>query len=190
MPHAVQDARGRLVAILRTAYSAELAAYVAYHGHERSVRNPREKVEIRRIAREELHHRRVVGELLAALGATPSARRERWMPWVGRLIWLSCFAGGWFVPMYGAARLERGNVEPYVEAARLALAAGRPEMVEPLVAMAEVEWDHEGYFHAKARTHALMRVFPDWPDPPPRATIRAGFAGRAGRRPRELAAVA
>jgi hypothetical protein len=171
-------AAARLASILRAAYSAELAAYIAYHGHERSVRDPVEKVEIRRIARDELHHRRVVGDMLAALGAAPSARRERWMPWVGRLIWVSCFAGGWFVPMYGAARLENGNVEPYVEAARLALAAGRPELVEELLAMAEVEWDHEAYFHRKARSHWLMRVFPDWDDPSPRAAIRAEFAGR------------
>jgi len=79
-------ARESLVALLRVAYSAELAAYIAYLGHERSVRDPEEKLAIRRIGREELVHRREVGRMLAALGATPSARRERWMPWVGRLI--------------------------------------------------------------------------------------------------------
>jgi len=169
------DARARMVAILRVAYSAELAAFIAYHGHERSVRDPREKAEIRRIGREELHHRRVVRDLLVTLGGEPSARRERWMPWVGRLIWFACRIGGWFLPMYGAGRLEAGNVEPYVETARLALVAGLPEMVAPLVEMAEVEWDHEDYFHRKVRSHFLARVLPDWPDPAPRESIRAEF---------------
>lgn len=164
-----------LVRLLQMAYSAELAAFIAYHGHERSVRDAVEKAEIRRIARQELHHRRVVGDLLAALGAAPSAARERWMTCIGRLIWISCFVGGWFVPMYGAGRLERNNIGEYETAARLAIAAGRPDFVDACLEMAEVEWDHEAYFHAKARSHPLSRVFPDWPDPPPRASIRAAF---------------
>ncbi len=157
------------------AHAAELAAYIAYHGHERSVRDPAEKAEIRRIGREELRHRRMVRDILRALGAAPAPFREATMPWVGRGIWLICFLTGWFVPMYGAARLERNNVGEYVTAARLAIAAGCPEHVEACVEMAEIEWDHEAYFHRKARTHGLMRVFPDWPDPAPRETIRAEF---------------
>ena len=42
--------------------------------------------------------------------------------------------------------------------------------------MAEVEWDHEFYFHSKARGHWLMKLFPDWEDPPPREQIRRSFA--------------
>lgn len=168
-------ARRDLVALLRLAYSGELAAFIAYHGHERSVRDPGEKAEIRRIGRQELHHRKIVGKMLAALGATPSSSRELRMTWVGRAIWLSCFLGGWFAPMYGAARLERANIDEYVTAARLALAAAHPEFVDACLDMAEVEWDHERYFHAKARTHWLIRLVPDWDDPPPRASYRAQF---------------
>jgi hypothetical protein len=167
------------VAILRVAYSAELAAYIAYLGHERSVRDAGEKAAIRRIGREELVHRREVGLILAALGAPPSARRERWMPWVGRIIWLACRVGGWFWPMYGAWRLERGNVEPYVEAARLARAAGRPEFVETCLAMAEVEWDHERWFHARVASHWLSRWVPMPAGPGPREAIREAFGGDA-----------
>lgn len=177
------SAAGRLVAILRVAHSAELAAFIAYDGHERSVRDPAEKAEIRRIGREELHHRRVVRDMLCALGAGPSPRRERWMPWVGRLIWFSCRVGGWFLPMYGAGRLEAGNVEPYVECARLAAEIGRPEFLPDLIDMAEVEWDHEAYFHRKVRSHWMSRFLPDWPDPPPRATIRAEFARQPATAP-------
>jgi hypothetical protein len=171
-----EAARRDLAALLKLAYSAELAAYIAYHGHERSVRDPVEKTEIRRIGREELHHRHLVGKILAALGEKPSAWRELKMTWIGRAIWISCFLGGRFLAMYGAARLERANTGEYVTAARLAIAAGRPEFVADCIAMAEVEWDHERYFHAKARESRWMRFAPDWEDPPPRATIAAEFA--------------
>jgi rubrerythrin len=169
-------ARRELASLLRLAYSGELAAYIAYHGHERSVRDPAERAAIRRIGRQELHHRKLVGGMLAALGATPSAARECRMRWTGRAIWLSCFLGGRFVPIYGAARLERANIEEYVTAARLARDAGHPEFIDACLEMAEVEWDHERWFHAAARSHWLMRFFPDWDDPPPRASYRAGFA--------------
>jgi rubrerythrin len=180
------DAVRELVTLLRLAYSAERAAYIAYRGHERSVRDPVEKAEIRRIGREELHHRRIVGDLLAALAASPSARRERWMPWVGRAIWLSCFLFGRFVPMYGAGRLERDNIDQYVTAARLAVAAGRPEFVDACLDMAEVEWDHERYFHAKARGSRLLRLVGDWDDPPPRGSYRAEFAAAPPLRPERV----
>ncbi len=178
-------ARRALVAVLRAAYSAERTAYIAYRGHERALRDPREKVEIRRIGRQELVHRKVVGGMLAALGETPSARRERWMPWIGRAIWLWCQVGGWFTPMYGAGRLERDNIDQYVDAARLAIAAGRPELVDACIEMAEVEWDHERWFHEKARSHWLARVFPDWDDPPPRGSYRDSF-DRRGVRPARI----
>jgi demethoxyubiquinone hydroxylase (CLK1/Coq7/Cat5 family) len=174
-----EEARRELAALLRLAYSGELAAYIAYHGHERSVRDPAEKAEIRRIGRQELHHRHVVGRILAALGERPSRAREVRMTWIGRGIWLSCFLGGRFAPMYGAARLERGNIGEYVTAARLAIAAGRPEFVDACVEMAEVEWDHERWFHKKARESRWMRLAPDWTDPPPRASYRAEFAAPA-----------
>jgi hypothetical protein len=41
--------------------------------------------------------------------------------------------------------------------------------------MAEVEWDHEAYFRAKAVGHPLARFIPVWAPPPPRADIRAAF---------------
>jgi len=85
--------------------------------------------------------------------------------------------------MYGAGRLERGNVEPYVEAARLALAAGQSSFVEPCLEMAEVEWDHERWFHARVMSHPLSRWVPVWDEPEPREAIRAGFRDGAQANP-------
>ena len=95
---------------------------------------------------------------------------------VGRLISLFCQVGGWFFPMYGAARLEAQNIREYELAARLAEAAGLRDFVEPLLEMAEVEWDHELYFRSKAMQHPLWRLMPKWSPTLPRCEIRTSFA--------------
>jgi len=77
--------------------------------------------------------------------------------------------------MYGAGQLEQGNIVEYETAARLARAAGLEQYVEPLLKMAEVEWDHEAFFRAKAQSHWASSFVPLWPSPPPRENIRIDF---------------
>jgi len=165
-----------LTAILRLAYSGELAAALAYRGHWQSVRDPEERVRIRQIEHEEWHHRDLVGGMLAGIGMEPSAARERRARAVGRTLGLFCGVGGWLAPMYGAGRLERRNIVEYETAARLAVHAGRPEFADCLLTMSEVEWDHEQYFRSRVLTHRLAPRLPMWPAPPPRSEIRASFA--------------
>ncbi len=167
--------REALILLLQAAYSGELAAFYAYEGHRHSVRDPREKTEIRKIQIEEWEHRECLGEFLKDLGAKPSRRREIQFTIIGRVISLLCYIGGWFIPMYGAGKLERGNIVEYENAARMAVRAGHEEMVESLLLMAEVEWDHELYFRTKSLSHPLAKVFPMWSAPPPREEIRASF---------------
>lgn len=164
-----------LIALLQLAHSGELAASLAYDGHWRSVRDPDERREIHKIEQEELEHRAAVRRMLDELGAVPDRARERRMRLVGATIGLLCRIGGWFIPMYGAGRLESGNVSEYERAARLALGAGRHHYVEPLLVMAEVEWDHENYFRAKVASHWLSRVVPIWKALAPRDEIRRSF---------------
>lgn len=168
-------ARTRLVRLLQRAHAGELAAIYAYRGHAKSVRSPTEKGEIRRIEEQEDDHRTRVGRLLARLGDAPDVALERRFLRIGKTIGLLCRVGGWFVPMYGAGRLERGNIVEYEDAARLAHSAGRAEFVDDLLEMAEVEWDHEQYFRTRVLGHWLHRVFPMWSEPPPREEIRAAF---------------
>ena len=164
-----------LTAILRHAYSGELAAAMAYHGHWNSVRDPDERSRIRQIENEEWRHRDQIGGMLAQLGMEPSPARERRARAVGRALALFCHVGGWLAPMYGAGRLERRNIVEYETAARLAVRAGRPEFVDCLLTMAEVEWDHEQYFRSRVLTHRLGTRLPMWPAPPPQSEIRASF---------------
>ena len=70
------DSREKLIALLQLAYSGELAAAHAYRGHWHSVHQTVERQSIRKIEEDEWRHRKLVGEMLAGLGAGPSKRRE------------------------------------------------------------------------------------------------------------------
>ena len=112
-----------LIALLQLAYSGELAAAYAYQGHAASVRDPGERARILSIEEDEWHHRKLVGEMLAGLGAAPDPRRERRAAAIGRLLGALCHVSGWLAPMYGAGRLERRNIGEYEDAARRPRAA-------------------------------------------------------------------
>ena len=165
-----------LVALLQLAYSGELAAAHAYNGHWRSVRDAGERARIAEIEQEELHHRRLVGEMLASLGAAPNRSREIRASLIGRTLSFLCHVSGWLVPMYGAGRLESGNVREYETAARFARECGREDLIDCLLTMAEVEWEHEKYFRSRVLTHPLGRRLTLWPQPPPKENIREPFA--------------
>src|SRR5947209_4961416 len=108
-----QAALPKLVNLLQLAYSAELAAAYAYRGHWHSVKDAGERLRIHQIEEEELHHRRLVGEILRQLGAGPSTALEVKYFLIGRMLGLLCHLSGWFIPMYGAGKLESKNVGEY-----------------------------------------------------------------------------
>lgn len=174
-------ARDKLVHQLRLAYSGELAAAKAYSGHWRSLRKSDPAREpIYQIEKDEWDHRECVGEMLRELGGRPSRWREIRNSIIGTLVSWACFVSGWFFPMVGAGRLEARNIVEYEHAARYAFTAGLLHLVEPLLHMAEVEWDHEAFFRQQATSHKWIRYFPVWAAPPARAEIRASFAVFAG----------
>ena len=176
-----------LIAVLRLAYSGELAAGFAYRGHWKSVADADERERIRQIEMEEWHHREQVGDMLRALGQAPRRLREARAWLIGRTLGVLCHLSGWLLPMYGAGKLESRNVREYESAARAARDCGREEWVECLLTMAEVEWEHEAYFRARVVSHSWGRRLPLWPQPPPKATIRASFQAESAARPvREL----
>lgn len=165
-----------LVELLRLAYSAELAAAYAYRGHWHSVSDENERDRILKIENEEWHHRELVGEMLKKLETNPNRARELRATIVGRVLGALCHFTGWFAPMYGAGRLESRNIREYEAAARYARDAGHDELVDCLLMMAEVEWEHEKYFRSRVLSHRLGKRLSLWSEPPAREMIRKSFA--------------
>src|SRR5262245_23330065 len=169
------NSKRKLIEILQLAYSGERAAGYAYRGHWKSVSDADERARIKIIEDEEWHHRNLVGEMLTSLGAGPKKRREVRATIVGRVLGFSCHLAGWFAPMYGAGRLESRNIVEYETAARYARDCEREDLIDCLLMMAEVEWEHEHYFRLKVLRHPLIRFFSIWPQPPAKENIRASF---------------
>jgi len=116
-----------LVAILRLAYSGELAAALAYRGHWKSISDAEDRLRIRQIEEEEWRHRSIVGDMLRDLGESPGRLREvrAWL--IGRTLGLLCHVSGWLAPMYGAGRLESRNIREYKTATQHALSNKQEE---------------------------------------------------------------
>ena len=130
---------------------------------------------MKEIEDEEWRHRALVGEMLSEVGANPSRLREMKAWFIGHSLSFLCFVSGWFAPMYAAGKLESRNIREYELAARLALEAGCSEFVDCLLAMAEVEWEHEHYFRTQVLSHSFSQWIPVWPLPPPKENIRSSL---------------
>jgi rubrerythrin len=182
----MSNSRANLIALLQLAFSGEKAASHAYSGHWQSVSSAEERARIAVIEQEEWHHRHLVGQILAELGAGPDPSRERRAAIIGRILGFLCHFSGWLLPMYGAGKLESRNIREYETAARYAFDSGLVEYVDCLLTMAEVEWEHEHYFRLKVKSHWLGRHLPVWPEPPPKASIRASFGSAAGPIPTQV----
>lgn len=170
-----EQSLNKLVAVLQSAYSGELAAAYAYRGHWHAISDRDERTCIQKIESEEWHHRQFVGEMLTKLNAQRNEFREVRAATVGRVLGFLCHVSGWLAPMYGAGKLESRNIREYETAARYARACGKSEFIDCLLAMAEVEWDHELYFRSRVLSHTLGRRLNLWPQPPPKETIRLAF---------------
>ena len=170
-------AKAHLIRLLQNAHAGERAAANAYWGHAYSLftTDPIERAEILKIYEDELHHRKALKKMLTDLGAAPRLLREIGMFLVGATIALLCQFGGWFIPMYGAGKLESTNIEEYEVAARLALLAGHEELIDELISFAQVEFDHEVYFRNKASCHRLAKIFGLWPATRQREIIQSDF---------------
>jgi demethoxyubiquinone hydroxylase (CLK1/Coq7/Cat5 family) len=157
------DSRKRLIKLLRSAYSGELAAAYAYRGHWKSLKPSPERTQIEKIETEEWLHRENVARWLKHLEAKPSRLREVIFWTIGRTLGTSCYISGWFMPMYFAGRLESQNVQEYIDAAEYAKELGMGECAEDMMEMSRVEGEHETFFRSTVAEHHLLpmmkRVF-------------------------------
>jgi len=154
-----QAHRKALIDILKDAYSGELAAALAYSGHWRTLRDPEQRAAIQQIEQDEWDHRQCVGELLRAMGERPASFKDIRRRVIGTVIALGCRVVGWFIPMFFAGRLEGQNICAYDVAAPHAAALGLGECEKQLLHMAEVERQHEAYFHSLIAEHRWFPMF-------------------------------
>lgn len=154
----MNNAKKNLIRILQNAYSGELAAAYAYRGHWKSLKESKEKAQIKKIENEEWTHRENVGKWLEELNAKPKKLREIIFWTIGRSLGLTCFVSGWFFPMYFAGRLESGNVKEYEDAADFAKELQMSECFDELMEMARVEQEHEDFFRSVVSKHRLLPI--------------------------------
>src|ERR1700674_5966513 len=94
------------IKMLQQAHAGELAAYYAYEGHWRSLKDQKQRDAIKSIQKDELDHIRYLKTLLDVYDAQPSRIRDFIFTMVGKSASLMCYIAGWYFPMSGARFIE------------------------------------------------------------------------------------
>jgi hypothetical protein len=148
-----------LTDLLQKAYSAEKAAAFAYQGHAGSVKDREQKAAIRQIETDEWNHRKEVLVIMQQYGIPVSKYYEARFYAVGKIISLSCYVIGWFMPFYFAGSLESGNVCEYFRMKQYFNEHGIKEHDALLYEMGIKEKEHEVYFLDKIKNNRLLPFF-------------------------------
>lgn len=135
--------------MLQAAHAGELAAFTAYDGHARSLKDMVERMDLRGIQCEEAVHIQILREYLKVLGAEPSRTRDAIFIRIGRVAGFLCRITGYFAPMLGAWVIEKIGAAGYHEMAECADALGLIDWAQEFRSMAAAEERHEAYFKAK-----------------------------------------
>lgn len=149
----------KLTTLLQKAYSAEKAAAFAYQGHAGSIKNTEQKVAIQQIELDEWHHRACVLQIMREYEIPVSTYFEARMYIVGKIIHVSCYVIGWFMPFYFAGSLESGNVCEYFRMIHYFHELGITKHDQLLYEMGIKEKEHEVYFLSKIKNHKLLPFF-------------------------------
>ena len=91
------------------------------------------------------------------LDAQPRKIREAVFWTIGRVLGITCYLSGWFLPMYFAGRLESQNVQEYIDAAEFAKELGLADCEKEMLEMSAVEQKHEDFFKEIVQKHFLLR---------------------------------
>jgi len=153
------QAHKKLRRLLQMAYSAEKAAAFAYIGHAHSVRHPEEKKAIKQIEIDEWNHREEVLKIMNQYEISPSKYFEIRFHIIGRVISMSCYIIGWFMPYYFAGRLESGNVCEYFKMMHYFHELEIYEHNTTLYEMGIKEKEHEVYFLNAIKYKKLLPFF-------------------------------
>jgi len=148
-----------LVRLLQRAYSGEKAAAFAYVGHAGSLRDPEARVAVRQIENDEWIHRQNILALMRQYDIPVSRWYEVQLHLIGKVISLSCYVIGWFMPYFFAGKLESGNVCEYFVMMQYFHSLGIREHDDMLYEMGMKEKEHEVYFLSQIRNSRLLPLF-------------------------------
>ena len=148
-----------LIQLLQQAYSAEKAAAFAYQGHAGSVKDPEAKRLIRQIEIDEWNHRQEVLAIMKKYDIPVSNYYEFRFHIIGKIISISCYIIGWFMPYFFAGKLESGNVCEYFRMMHYFHSLGIKEHDKILYEMGIKEKEHEVYFLSQIKNDKLMPFF-------------------------------
>lgn len=148
-----------LVDSLRKAYSAEKAASFAYIGHAGSLRKPEEIEAVKRIEQDEWDHRRCVLEIMKEYDIPVSHWYEFKYHIIGKIIGLSCYVIGRFMPYFFAGKLESGNVCEYFVMIHYFHKLGITKHDRVLYEMGVREKEHEVYFMEMVKDEPWLPLF-------------------------------
>ncbi len=148
-----------LIDLLQMAYSAEKAAAFAYQGHAGSVKDAAEKIAIHQIELDEWNHRIEVLAIMEEYNIPISKYYEFRFHVIGKIISMSCYVIGWFMPFFFAGRLESGNVCEYFRMMQYFHELGILKHNQVLYEMGMKEKEHEVYFLGKIKNKSLLPFF-------------------------------
>ena len=148
-----------LIDLLQMAYSAEKAAAFAYQGHAGAVKDKDEKIAIHQIEVDEWNHRKEVLAIMEQYNIPISKYYEFRFHIIGKIISMSCYVIGWFMPFFFAGRLESGNVCEYFRMMQYFHELGILKHNQVLYEMGMKEKEHEVYFLGKIKNKRLLPVF-------------------------------
>ena len=148
-----------LTDLLQQAYSAERAASFAYQGHAATLKGAAEKAAVRQIELDEWNHRREVLTIMQQYSIPVSRWYEMKFYVMGKIISMSCYLIGRFMPFYFAGRLESGNVCEYFRMKQFFNSLGITEHDVLLYDMGIKEKEHEVYFLEQIKKDKLLPLF-------------------------------
>jgi len=149
-----------LVDMLQRAYSGERAAALAYIGHAGSLRRREaESAAVRQIEEDEWEHRRQVQWLMERYEIAPSPWYELKFYLIGKVVGLSCYVIGRFMPYFFAGKLESGNVCEYFVMMHRFHELGITDHDEVLHEMGVKEKEHEVFFQKMIEKEPWLPLF-------------------------------
>jgi demethoxyubiquinone hydroxylase (CLK1/Coq7/Cat5 family) len=148
--------RRKLIKLLQKAHAGERSAALAYQGHWKSLKDPKEIAAVQKIEADEWRHRAEIHQMLVELNAKPLIFDEMFFFALGKFVALVCRVCGRFFKTYFAGMVENGNVSEYQRAVEYADSLDLKEFAEVLREMRKTEFKHEMILQKMISDHWLL----------------------------------